>query len=152
MPRGGITMIKFEKSIIINRPVEEVWKFLSNVENFPKWNRGARKARLTSEGPIGVGSTVQYLRQFLGRQLIGKLQVSEYVPNRMIALQLSAGLITAQTGFTFEPVEGGTRLTHPSEIELGGWWKLITPILGPMLERDGREDMANIKRIMEVPA
>jgi hypothetical protein len=43
-------------------------------------------------------------------------------------------------------------LIHPSEIELGGFWKLITPILMPMLERDGPEDMANIKRLIEVPA
>jgi uncharacterized protein YndB with AHSA1/START domain len=144
-------MIKIEKSIIINRPIEDVWKFISNVENIPKWNRGTRKGRVTSDGSIAVGSTVQYLRQFLGRQMIVKLRVSEYVLNRMIALQLSAGRVTAQTGFTFESVEGGTRLIHPSEIELGGFWKLITPILMPMLERDGREDMANIKRLIEVP-
>ncbi len=145
-------MIKFEKSIIINRPVEEVWKFLSNVENIPKWDRGVLEARQTSEGPPGVGSTVQIRRQMLGRQRIGKLRVSEYAPNRMIALQGSLGQMTAQTGFTFEPVEGRTRLTQTSEVELGGWWKLITPIIIPMLERDGREDFANVKRIMEAPA
>ena len=145
-------MIKIEKSIIINRPIDEVWKFISNVENIPKWNRGTRKGTVTSDGSIGVGSTVQYLRQFLGRQMIVELRVSEYVPNRVIGLQVSVGRVTAQTGFTFESVEGGTRLTHPSEIELGGLWKLITPILIPMLERDGQEDMANIKRLIEVPA
>jgi len=145
-------MIKFDKSIIINRPVEEVWKFISNVENIPKWNRGTRKGRVTSEGKTGVGSTVQYLRQFLGRQMLVKLRVSEYVPNTMISIAISAGSVTAQTGFTFESVEGRTRLTHPSEIELGGWWKSIIPILIPMLERDGREDMANIKRLIEVPS
>ncbi len=145
-------MIKIEKSIIINRPAEEVWKFLSNVENMPKWDRGVLEARQTSEGPAGVGSTVQVARQLLGRRRIGTLRVSEYAPNRMVALQASLGQMKAQTGFTFESVEGGTRLTQTSEIELGGWWKLITPILIPMLERDNREDFANLKRVMEVPA
>jgi len=79
-------MIKIEKSTIMNRPVEEVWKFISNVENIPKWNRGTRKGKVTSDGSIGVGSTVQYLRQFLGLQMLVKLRVSEYVPNKMIAL------------------------------------------------------------------
>jgi len=150
MPRGGITVIKIEKSIIINRPAEEVWKFFSNVENVPKWDRGVLEARVTSEGPIGVGSTAQTRRQLLGWQRIGKLRVSEYVPNRIIALQASLGSIKGQIRYAFEPVEGGTRMTGSAEVELGGWWKLITPILIPMLERDGREDMANIKRIMEV--
>ncbi len=145
-------MIKMEQSIIINRPVEEVWKFLSNIENATKWDRGVLEARQTSEGPIGVGSTLQTRRQMLGWQRIGKLRVSEYVPNRTIALQARLGAMTAQIRYAFEPVEGRTRLTGTSEIELGGWWKLITPLLSPMLERDGREDMANIKRIMEAPA
>jgi hypothetical protein len=52
----------------------------------------------------------------------------------------------------FEPVEGGTRLTGTLEAELRGWLKLMTPIFIPMMERDGREDMANVKRIMEAPA
>ena len=145
-------MIKFEKSIIIKRSVEEVWKFFSDVENMPKWDRGVLEARLTSEGPPGVGSTVQIRRQMLGRQRIANLRVSEYMPNRILAIKGRRGQMTSQTGFTFKPVDGGTRLTQTSEIELAGWWKLITPILVLMLERDGREDHANIKRIMEVPA
>ena len=145
-------MIKFEKSIIINRPVEEVWKFFGNVENVPKWDRGVLEARQTSEGPIGVGSTAQTRRQLLGWQRIGKLRISEYVPNKIISLQGSLGSMTAQIRYAFEPVEGGTRMTGTSEVELGGLWKLITPILTPMLERDGREDMANIKRLIEVPS
>jgi hypothetical protein len=89
----------------------------------------------------------------LGRQRIGKLRVSEYVPNRIIALQASLGQIAAaQIRYSFEPVEDRTRMTSTAEVELHGAWKLITPLLSPMLERDNREDMANIKRIMEVPA
>ena len=144
-------MIKFEKSIIINRPIEDVWKILSNIENMPKWDRGVIKARQTSEGAAGVGSTVQVVRQMLGRQRIANFRVSEYVPNRMLAIQGNLGHITVQTGFTFEPVGGGTRLTQPSEIEIGGWWKWIIPILLPMLNRDGNEDLANLKRIIEIP-
>lgn len=62
--RGGITMIKIEQSVIIHRPVEEVWQFMSNVENVTKWDRGVLQARQTSEGPLGVGSTLQTVRQF----------------------------------------------------------------------------------------
>ena len=145
-------MIKTEQSMIVNRPVEEVWEYLSNVENMPKWDKGVLEARLTSEGPVGVGSTVQIVRQFLGRRRIVNLRVSEYVPNRILAIQGSLGQITAQTGFTFEAVEGRTRLTQTSEIEISGWRELIVTILMPMLERDGRQDFTNIKRIMEAPA
>lgn len=143
-------MIKLEQSIIINRPVEEVWKFMSNIENATKWDRGVLEAKQTSEGPIGIGSMLQTRRQMLGRQRIGKLRVSEYVPNRLIALQASLGQIAAaQIRYSFEPVDGGTHMTGTSEVELRGLWKLITPVLTRMLARDGREDLTNAKRIME---
>jgi len=140
-------MMKFEQSIMINRPVEGVWEFMFNPETgyYKEW-------RQTSEGPIGVGSTLQTVRQFLGRRQIGNARVAEYVPNRMLALQISVGPITAQTRYTFEPVEGGTQLAQTTDIELRGWWKLITPILSPLLEKDGRDEFANTKRMMEVPA
>ena len=42
-------MIKAEQSMIINRPVEEVWEYLSNVENMAKWDQGVLEAKLTSD-------------------------------------------------------------------------------------------------------
>ncbi len=128
-------MTKVEESIIINRPVEAVWKFLSNIENMPKWDRGVIEARQTSEGPMGVGSTVQIVRQFFGRRRIGSFRVSDVVPNRTVAIQANAKWLTAQVRHTFEPVDGATRMTSAGEVALGGWWKWITPILIPMLER-----------------
>jgi hypothetical protein len=46
-----------EQSVIINRPVEEVWKFISNIENAPKWDRGVLAGHQISKGPPGVGTT-----------------------------------------------------------------------------------------------
>ena len=145
-------MTKFEKSILINRPAEEVWKFMSQVENMPKWDRGVLEARQTSKDPAGVGSTIQVVRQLLGRRRIANLRVSEYVPNQSLAVQARRGQITGQVRYTFEPVERGTRMTSTAEVTLGGWWKLITPLLVPMLDRDGRDDLANVKRVMEARA
>ncbi|MBF8283384.1 MAG: hypothetical protein HW378_2299 [Anaerolineales bacterium] len=50
MPKGDVAMVKLEQSIMINRPVEEVWKFMSNWENGPKWDCGVVEARQISEG------------------------------------------------------------------------------------------------------
>ena len=145
-------MPKFEKRIFINRPVEAVWKFVSNIENMPNWDRGVLEARQTSEGPMGVGSTVQVVRQFLGRRRIAHFRVVDVVPNRTVAIQAGGAGITGKVRYTFEPVEGGTRMTSSAEVVLGGWLKLIAPIIRPMLERDGRDDLANVKRVVEALA
>jgi uncharacterized protein YndB with AHSA1/START domain len=42
----------FESSFVINRPLEEVFAFLANLENDAKWRREWVEAKNTSEGPL----------------------------------------------------------------------------------------------------
>ncbi len=51
-------MIRGEGNMIIYRPIEAVWNFLTDLENYPKWHKGMAEARKTSEGPMGVGTTM----------------------------------------------------------------------------------------------
>ena len=50
-------MEKIEASVMIARPVEEVWKFVTDVEKMAKFDPGVLETKLTSPGPIGIGST-----------------------------------------------------------------------------------------------
>jgi uncharacterized protein YndB with AHSA1/START domain len=50
-------MATLEISTVINRPLEEVFAFLSNPENGPKWSSGSSDVTMTSAGPLGVGAT-----------------------------------------------------------------------------------------------
>ena len=45
--------------MMINRPIEEVWKFISNIDNMGKWVKGITEILRTSEGEFGAGSTFQ---------------------------------------------------------------------------------------------
>ncbi|MGH9003982.1 MAG: SRPBCC family protein, partial [Acidimicrobiia bacterium] len=78
-------MIKLAQSVSINRPVEEVWKFISNFENTTRWSRGVLEARQTSEGPLGVGSTLQTVVRAFGRRRTASYLVTEYEPNSAFA-------------------------------------------------------------------
>ncbi len=142
--------MKIEQSVIINRPVTQVWKFMSNVEeSTPKWDRGVLAARVTSDGPLGVGTTIETRRQFFGRVRIGKLQITEWHPARNVTFQAKLGQVTATQSYIFETLENGTRLIQSAELNFIGWWKWIAPVLVSMVKRDGQEDLANIKRILE---
>jgi Polyketide cyclase / dehydrase and lipid transport len=44
----------FENTVMIARPIEDVFAFLSDLENIPKWNYAIVETRKISEGPIGV--------------------------------------------------------------------------------------------------
>jgi uncharacterized membrane protein len=56
-------VLEFENSIAIERPIDEVFAFLSNFENIPKWNYYVLEVRQLSESPIGIGTTYHQLRK-----------------------------------------------------------------------------------------
>ena len=97
-------MINVQVSIVINRPLEEVFVFLSNLENNLKWRSGMIKAEKISEDPTGVGTTYRMINNFFGRQVEGEAVVTEYELNRKYATMNKSGL-PIKTQLVFEPVE-----------------------------------------------
>jgi Polyketide cyclase / dehydrase and lipid transport len=58
-------MARFQHSVVINRPAERVFAFVSDFENDPPWS-GVAQVRRSPAGPVGVGTTFRLRQQFLG--------------------------------------------------------------------------------------
>jgi carbon monoxide dehydrogenase subunit G len=142
-------MAKLEISTVINRPVEEVFAFLSDYENNPKWISGSIEVKKTSEGPIGVGATYRTVLMFLGRRIESETELTEYEPNRRHAMKSKSGPFPVENRVTFERVNGGTRVTLATVAEPGGFFKLAEPPLVSMVKRQFEADFANLKDLME---
>ncbi len=145
-------MIRFEVSIVINRPLEEVFAFLSNLENNSKWRSGQIEARKTSEGPIGVGTTYRMVNNVLGQRLEGEAEVTEYEPNRKQASTSKSGYFPLAAQRIFERAVGGTRVRFVVEAEPGGIFKVAEPLLASMAKRRVETDAATLKDLMEARA
>jgi carbon monoxide dehydrogenase subunit G len=146
-------MIKVEGSVVINRSVEQVWKFLTNVDNASKWDTGIVEARQTTAGPVGLGTAVEAVRESRGKRRIMKVEVTEYELNKKVTWKTDAGFATGKMIYSFESVGGGTRLSKSSEVELKGFFKLLKPILRRRFSKSEIElDLGNIKRNMEASA
>ena len=76
-------MLEFENTIRIDRPVEEVFAFLSDFENIPKWNYYVLEVRQLSEGSIGVGTTYHQVRKSDQQDL----RVIEFEPGHTVAVK-----------------------------------------------------------------
>ena len=141
-------MINVQVNIVINRPLEEVFVFLSNLENNLKWRSGMIKAEKISEGPIGVGTTYRMINNFFGRRVEGEAVVTEYELNRKYATMNKSGL-PIKTQRVFEPVEGGTRVTFSVETEVGGFFKLVEPLMARIGKRRLEADAVMVKELIE---
>ena len=142
-------MITVEHSAVIDRPVEEVFEFTTNVENSPQWQTWAQEAKVTSEGPLGVGARYTYVARFLGRRIESSGEVTAYEPNKRYAWRVTSGPVPAEADSTLETVEGGTKITIKGQGEPGGFFRLAEPITERMVKRQVGTDLDNLKDLLE---
>jgi uncharacterized protein YndB with AHSA1/START domain len=145
-------MAKTEASIMIDCPVEAVWNLITDVSKFTTWDTTVSEAKVTSTGPLGVGSTFE-LRTKMGKEPIS-LRVIQYEPNRRLVLEHTSGVPKGTIStYSFETIGGGkTRLTGTVDLKVSGFYKLLVPIVVSRLNKVGVESLNNVKRKLESEA
>jgi uncharacterized protein YndB with AHSA1/START domain len=147
-------MIRQESSIAVQRAPLEVWEFLADPRNVPKWDPGTLAARLTSEGAPTVGTTYEVDLQLLGRRFSAFGRVLEADPGRKLAYTTSMPMAEVFARYTLEPQAGGTKLTRYLEAEFKGIYRLFEVAISTSgrlgRRRDVPEELENVKRVLEL--
>jgi uncharacterized membrane protein len=142
-------MIKYEKSVFINRPPQEVFDFVTNLSNDSKWQSSIASVEKVSDGPIGVGSTWRYVTKFLGRKNETEIQMTSYKPPHQSSVKAVSGPIPFENTHKFQKQDGGTLLTFIGQAEIGGFFKMAEGLVGKQMEKQMDADGAALKRLLE---
>ena len=102
-------MIKIEHSQVINRPIEEVFDFVTDIEKAPQWRAGVVESKKLSDEPK-VGAKGSEVLQFMGRRIDSTYEITEYEPSTKFGFKVISGPIPMEGGYSFESVESGTKL------------------------------------------
>jgi uncharacterized protein YndB with AHSA1/START domain len=138
-----------ERSITINRPVEEVFAFVTDVANFAKWNKQAGQSEQSSEGPVGLGTKYRGSYDFMGRTMQWVSEITEFEPNQKAVQTIRMGPTEMIMGWFLQPVAGGTKFTIRTEGPTGGLAKLAGPLMDRTMEKDAEDDLARLKALLE---
>lgn len=143
-------MKEAERSAEIARPADEVFEFLSNLENLPRWQSGVIRAEQTSPGPIGVGSTAVVERRVFGQQIVADLAVTAYEPPRRIVLETEASGVTVQASLEIERLEAKRcRVTFGMSMEASGFFmKAVEPMVAQAAEADIEASIARLREVL----
>ena len=142
----------YELSIVVNRPIEDVFAILADLENDIKWRREWVEAKKTSEGPMGVGSTIRMVGELLGRSIPTVYEVIEYEPNRRAGWKTVSGPLPLNFYRTFVRVEGGTQFTTKYTTDARGLFKLILSLLAGSVKQQHQNDLHKVKEMLETRA
>ena len=144
-------MVHIEGSIVIDRPVAEVFDFVADQRNEPSYNPAMTECRLLTPEPVGPGSRFASTMHSRFRNLSMVSENTGYDrPHRLESRTVSAG--TVVTGaLTFEPVGAATRMSWDWQVRPTGPSRLLTPLLALMGGRMERGIWSGLKKRLEHP-
>jgi uncharacterized protein YndB with AHSA1/START domain len=136
-------MAAAKNSVIIRRPVSEVFAFVADGENASKWRSGVLDARRVSGS--GVGAIYrQGVRGPGGRRIAADYEVTAYEPNRRLAFKTIAGPVRPNGEFSFEETDDGTKVSLSLDAELTGIKKLL---LGGAVQKSMETEVKALENI-----
>lgn len=145
-------MVTTSVSIIIERPIEDVFAFLTDARNNALWqaNAGLKATRQEPEEPVGVGTRITETWQFLGRKTEATREVTEYELNYKCTQRHLWGASPIKEGMLlFEPVTEGTRCTYTALVQARGVFALAEPFLASTLKKAMQTSLAEAKHVLE---
>ena len=146
-------MIRIESSTQVSRPRDQVFDFLTDVDNLPKWQSGVVQSKRLTEGPVRVGFQYEETAKVAFWNLHAVCTVTDIKANeRFSFVGKSSGPLDYDGRFDLQPVAGGTRLTLSGTARLKGIWRLLQPLLASDLRKETRTELATIKLLLEARA
>ena len=144
-------MVKIEASVDIDRPIDEVFAYVTDPAKTPEWSSMALECSLEGDGRIGVGSRIRTVGKFLGRRVEATSEVTEYDPPRKFAIQAvsGSGPVRGNIERRLESIGQGTRYHSTLTGESGGLFKLADPIVAALMKRTVDTDHQALKALLE---
>jgi uncharacterized protein YndB with AHSA1/START domain len=140
-------MITVERSVAIQRPVEEVFAYATSAAKIPEW----RPDILATTGPeqVAIGTEFVETINFLGRKPF-TMKVRELEQNRKEVIENIAGpgVRPVQT-FTFEKIGNATKFTVSVTVRTYGLFRILEPMLPTMIAKNWDGYLRNLKTRLE---
>jgi carbon monoxide dehydrogenase subunit G len=137
-----------ERTIVIDRPPDQVFAFLADPANDRAWRPHVKE--ISANGPAAVGSTIhQVVEGPGGRGIAADIEITAFDPPTRYAFRVIAGPARPIGEFRFAPSGAGTAVTFSLRAELG---MLKGLILSRPVQRSMDGEMAALdqaKRLIE---
>lgn len=141
--------MKIEQSVAINRPVAQVFAFVSNPNNNVLWQPEVIEHTMLSAGPMALNSKMRHVSKFMGRRIESNLDITEFVPNQKIAFHVTSGTLPYTIYYHLDSEGNGTRFTYSAVMESNWFLKLIQPLMVRSAKRVIDGDLSRLKVVLE---
>jgi uncharacterized membrane protein len=149
-----LNTLRVEHSVFINLPAEEIFAYISNLENIASWSGAITFAKKISSEENLIGSTVRYTLSFFGRSFEATYEVVECIPGRNLTFKSISSIAPSLVCYQCKPVEDlGTNFSVEQTIHFtGGFLGLDEHEVKNAIRHQAVVDLRNLKDILETTA
>lgn len=141
-----------DETVVINRPAEEVFDFLMQAENLPRWDSSMLDCAQLSDGPVTLGTQYRGATKVFGRRFDWKTQVEEHIPNVHAKSRAIEGSLKFTVTYDLTPVAEGTQLHYQlaAESGLGGaFGRAMEPLVEKAQTKVVRANLVTLAALLE---
>lgn len=137
-------------SIVIARPVEVVFAYISNYEHDLRWRAGIIEMTQIPPGRAQIGAKTREVARFFGKKRVTPAEIINYEPDGKVTFAgLMANRVPVSGSRTVERVGEQTRFIYQAKVELSGFYRLIEPLMAAILRRRFISDLRRLKEQLE---
>ena len=145
-------MRRVQGTVLIAASPAEVYAFLSEPANVPRWQTGVVSSERTSPPPTVTGSTGRVVLEVMGQRVTANTKVLEAVPDRRLALATSVSGMSVVGSLDLAAVEGGTRVTFSSEVRAESIFMApLERMVTDAVEKDMESSLARLQAAIAEP-
>ncbi len=135
---------------VIERPREAVAAYAIDPNHAPEWYVNIKSVEWETEPPLGLGSRLAFVAEFLGKRLAYTYEVIELEPGHKMVMSTAEGPFPMETSYVFEDAgEGRTKMSLRNRGAPSGFSKVMAPMMAFQMRRANTKDLASIKAILE---
>lgn len=141
--------MKFKTAVTIERPIDEVFNYVSDPCNFPSWNSAVQSVRSTAPGKGGAAATYLMERDLPGGRAENELVIDVWRHPREFTVRTTSGPTPFTYQYVFSEEQRGTKVELSAEVELPGVVGALGPVASLAVKRGVNSNFADLKRILE---
>jgi uncharacterized membrane protein len=142
-------MIQLNDSITISRSLSEVFAFLADLNNLPKWQSDVVTSNVITPGPTRAGTRFTEAVKLGSLRDTANCEVTDFSPDRLMSIRASSVFIDYEGQVVVEPWDGGTKLSLAVSVQPKGFWRLLRPMVAGEFAPGIKRELAAVKEFLE---
>jgi uncharacterized membrane protein len=135
---------------VIERPIGDVAAYAGDPTNAPEWYANISSVQWRTSPPLGVGSRMDFVATFLGRQLSYTYEVVDLVAGERLVMRTAQGPFPMETTYQWSELGSGRTLMRlRNRGEPSGFSRVTASLMAVAVRRNTTKDLARLKRLLE---